>query len=274
MASSLIDSVHESLNAALQQTHDQPDFGTEWQRHFGNVLSRPNRHDLKLSLADVRVRAALTALLEALEPAITNRLGGDAQLYELGALISGPGASGQPVHPDTPIAEGKGTDEGATVLTAFCALQDIDVAMGPTLFLPATHTAAAHSAFFTYDNFALAFGESDDEGVDVEETEGGRVARVAAEHEAREEQLASWPTWRAVVSTGDVSLFDSRCLHAGEANISPRKRILFYCSFIKARHAGSWAAQGTLLSSLRGKHELQEWREWARAPTACDETRS
>ena len=267
MATSLIDSIDDSLEAALRQTHSEPEFGTEWQTHFGNVLSRAHRHDLKLSPADKRVRVALAALLETFEPAITNRLGGDAQLYELGALISEPGASCQPVHPDTPIAEGKGTDEGPTVLTAFCALQDIDTAMGPTLFLPATHTAAAHSAFFTYDNFELAFGDSAADEDEEEETEEARTARVAAELEARQQQLASWPTWRAILRTGDVSLFDSRCLHAGEANISPRRRILFYCSFIKASHANSWSAQGTLLSSLRGKHELQEWREWAGPPT-------
>jgi ectoine hydroxylase-related dioxygenase (phytanoyl-CoA dioxygenase family) len=262
MASEMRDSIHDSLEAALRRIDGQPDFGTEYQTHFGNVLSRTHRHDLKLSLVDMRVRLALAALLETLAPTIAARLGGDAQLYELGALMSAPGASAQPVHPDTPIVEGKGTDADATVLTAFCALQDIDAEMGPTLFLPATHTAAAHSAFFTYDNFDLAFGDSADDDEVVEETEAARVARVAAEQEAREKQLASWPTWRALLGTGDVSLFDSRILHGGEANVSPHERILFYCSFVRASHANSWSAQGTLLSSLRGKHELREWREW------------
>ena len=263
MASSLIESIDESLETALRQTQGEPEFGAEWQAHFGNVLSRTHRHDLKLSPSDERVSVALTAILEALEPAIADRIGDDAQLYELGALISEPGASCQLVHPDTPIAQGKGTDEGATVLTAFCALQDVDEAMGPTIFLPATHTAAAHSAFFTYDNFELAFGDSTAEDDEAGETEEARAARVAAEREARDERLANWPIWRATLSTGDVSLFDSRCLHAGDANLSPRRRLLFYCSFIKASHANSWSAQGTLLSSLRGRHTLQEWREWA-----------
>jgi hypothetical protein len=35
--------------------------------------------------------------------------------------------------------------------------------MGPTLFLPRTHTAAAHADFYTYANFDLAFSSVDDE---------------------------------------------------------------------------------------------------------------
>ena len=61
---------------------------------------------------------------------------------------------------------------------------------------------------------------------------------------------------------GDVSLFDSRCLHAGGANESPRRRVLFYCSFIRAEHVRSASTRGTLLESLRGTHALEDWREW------------
>eukprot|EP00288_Rhodomonas_lens_P013143 CAMPEP_0177695724 /NCGR_PEP_ID=MMETSP0484_2-20121128/3607_1 /TAXON_ID=354590 /ORGANISM="Rhodomonas lens, Strain RHODO" /LENGTH=421 /DNA_ID=CAMNT_0019206663 /DNA_START=176 /DNA_END=1438 /DNA_ORIENTATION=- len=252
MASELLASVNDALEDALRETQDHEEFGEEWQTRFGNVLSRPNRHDIKLSLEAPPVRAALTALLSTLEDVVSDRLGEDALLYELGALISFPGAKRQPVHPDTPIVAGKGTDQGVTILTAFCALQDVDATMGPTIFLPATHTEEAHAAFFTYENFELTFdlGDEEDEE-DAEEAE--REARVAA-------LLESWSPWRGELGAGDVCVFDSRCLHAGGANASEKARVLFHCSFIKAAHEGSCA--GTLLEALRGRHALKDWRQW------------
>lgn len=248
------DWIDMSLESALADTRGHDEFGDKWCARFGNVLSRPNRHDLMLELDAPPVRAALSQLLIALHPVIARRLGADAELYELAALISLPGSARQPVHPDTPIVAGKGTEEGATILTAFCAVQDIDETMGPTIFLPGTHNAEAHASFFTYENFDLAFDASCDDddggGSDGDRDEGERAARVAA----ADKQLEKWRTWRGELGAGDVSLFDSRCLHAGGANTSDRPRILFYCSFIKAAHASS--CRGTLLESLRGQHDL------------------
>ena len=155
MASDLLKWVNASLDDALQETREDTDFGAQWQLHFASVRQQTNRHDIKLDLEAPPVRAALTAMLSSLQPAIADILGEDAQLYELASLVSLPGAVRQPVHPDTPIVATKGTDQGATILTAFVALQDVDASMGPTLFLPATHTAEAHAAFFTYDNFEV-----------------------------------------------------------------------------------------------------------------------
>ena len=60
-----------------------------------------------------------------------------------------------------------------------------------------------------------------------------------------------------LTQVGDVTLFDSRVLHCGGANESPRRRVLFYASF-RAREAT--APPGTLLYDLRGKHCLGDWR--------------
>ena len=54
-------------------------------------------------------------------------------------------------HPDTPRRPGS---EAPAVVTAFVALQDIDEEMGPTLFLPGTHNAAAHGALLEGDRAA------------------------------------------------------------------------------------------------------------------------
>ena len=159
-----------------------------------------------------------------LRPAFVACLGEGAQLYELAALISDPGSPQQPFHPDTPYRD----DQGVAVLTAFIALQPVDETMGPTLFVPGSHTAEAHAAFNQRDD--------------------GGDARLAV--------LRRQPVWRAALGAGDVALFDSRLIHCGSANRSPRRRVLFYISF---RAAGAHAPPGTLLYDLRGVHSLADF---------------
>lgn len=73
--------------------------------------------------------------------------------------------------------------------------------------------------------------------------------------------LATWQVYRGVLGVGDVSLYDSRLLHAGGANTSERRRVLFYCSFIRASLART--SRGTLRDGLRGKRlALCDRREW------------
>ena len=255
MASELLGWVNKSLDAALAETQGHEEFGEAWQARFGDVLKGRNRHDVKLSLGTPQVRTALSTLLSTLGPAIAASLGDDALLYELAALISLPGSRRQPVHADIPISDERRTDAGATILTAFCALQDIDATMGPTLFLPATHNAEAHADFFTYETFDLVFDSGDDEEDEAEQEEDRELAaRTAA-------LLESWSACRAELGAGDVALYDGRCLHAGDANTSPRQRVLFYCSFATAEHART-STRGTILDDLRGKHALSDWREW------------
>jgi len=258
-AAALMEAVDLSLADALQATEGNEIDSEQWQSRFGDIMSPRNRHDVKLSLEAPPVRAALASLLGTLEPALSASLGEDALLHELAALISLPGARRQPIHPDTPIKKGSGTDQGPVILTGFCALQDVDASMGPTLFLPSTHTAEAHAAFFTYENFDLYISSTSDE--DEDERDAEHETRVSA-------QLESLQPWRSELCTGDVSLFDSRCLHAGDANTSQRRRYLFYFSFIKAAHAEATTTYATMLESLRGKLKLGEWRQWLRVPSA------
>jgi hypothetical protein len=70
--------------------------------------------------------------------------------------------------------------------------------MGPTTFIPKTHTAAAHAEF-------------DD------------VSK-------RDAMLEKRPNVVALLNAGDASLFDSRTLHCGGAN-NEKTRVLFYISF-------------------------------------------
>lgn len=102
LASELLECIHEALADALEHTRDAPEAGARWQSRFGNVLSRPRRHDAKLSLEAAPVRVALAALLRTLRPALATCLGDDALLYELAALISAPGAVRSPPEPNAP----------------------------------------------------------------------------------------------------------------------------------------------------------------------------
>ena len=227
----LLKHVNEELEIALSSARESLalDMGDVYVSFFGDVLKREDsqgdvrRHDLKLDLTPT-VAEAVEALCASLGATIGSCLGEDAVLYELAALISDPDSPQQPFHPDTPYRE----DQDIAVLTAFVALQDIDATMGPTRFLPGSHTAAAHAAFNS--------------------PEDGGKAKLAL--------LRSRPCWRGILGAGDVSLFDSRLLHCGGANESNRRRVLFYASF-RAREAK--APPGTLLYSLRERHSLSDF---------------
>ena len=223
VGATLLAHVNDALEVALRRMSKEAslDLGDNvLVRYFGNVMEKVNRHDLKLELTPP-VRAAVLELLDTLYPVFKAHLGEDAMLYELAALVSDPGSPRQPLRPDTPCR----SDQGTAVLTAFVALQDIDESMGPTSFLPSSHNAEAHAAFNNVEN--------------------GAATRIAL--------LRSRPCWRGLLKSGDLNLFDSRLLHSGGANESPRRRVLFYVSF-RAKDAN--APPGTLLYDLRDKYSL------------------
>jgi hypothetical protein len=185
------------------------DGGDDWRKHFADVLLKSSRCDLLLPLKGLRgVQNALKELLfddkndpgvGKLGSVLHSAIGDDATLYELSVLISEPGSQRQPVHPDNPY------QENAPLITCFVALQDISSQMGPTTFLPNTHTAAAHAEF---DNVAT-----------------------------RDTMLETLPNTNALLQAGDASLFDSRTMHCGGANDSVEggTRALLYVSFRNPR---------------------------------------
>lgn len=160
------------------------------------------RWDLRLPMSPI-VRTALQEVLseggalgEALEEAAG---GGQAELWELGALISCSGAAAQVVHADvvwrpTP-----------SLHTAFIALQPICRALGPTRFLPYTHANKhAHAAHVAQgDATALTVANCYDE-------------RFGAPPMEPCDQLM--PSVVALLDTGDAALYDARCFHCGGAN--------------------------------------------------------
>ena len=184
-ASELLAAVNAELARRKAEAKEMDDLTT--LKGFGDVLMKDNRYDLYLDL-EPPVQQALNEVLGKLQPLFAEVLGEDAELFELSALISDPRSPRQPVHPDTPYRDG----DGAAVLTAFVALQEVEEAMGPTGVIPRTHTKEAHERFNSRDD-------------------GGRE-KIAL--------LRASPNHVGVLSTGDVNLIDSRLIHAGGANES------------------------------------------------------
>ena len=135
---------------------------------------------------------------------IADLLSKDAILYELSCLISDPGSQRQVMHPDTPCAAG----EDAVLFTCFVALQDITLDMGPTTWMPGTHTLQAHEQFQN-DN------------------------KVDNQLSPKDTLLKQGPVVLGLLPKGCCAIFDSRLLHCGGANTnaSNQSRALFYFSF-------------------------------------------
>jgi len=204
-----------------------------WRKYFADVLlkghrSQGQRCDLLLPLAHNPIlQTALHELLVSsnlLYNTLVNALGGeDITLYELSSLISEPGSPRQPVHPDNPH------QELSPLLTVFIALQDITPAMGPTNFIPRSHTAEAHAIF-------------------------NDIPR-------RDDLLRTSHSVVALLQSGDASLFDSRILHCGGANDREKgaTRVLLYMSFRNPRATEPIGNVGSMMPDIE-KMTINELR--------------
>ena len=170
------------------------------------------------------VRRALRELLQegaALGGAFELLGGGrGAELWELSAMISSPGAAAQIVHADC-----DGAPNPPLLHTAFVALQTVTRALGPTRWLPYSHSDSdAHAAVNTH---------------------GDVTTLVAAED-------GSAPlSYVGLLQTGEASLYDGRILHCGGANNATPggeegdgMRVLFYMTFRHADAADAVANPG------------------------------
>jgi len=174
------------------------------KQRFANVLLRKNRCDLTMPLTDTIYEALYESLCaSSVGATIQNILGKNAVLYELSCLISDQGSDRQVVHPDTPFQDG----EEPVLYTCFIALQDIDMSMGPTVWLPETHTLEIHNMF-------------------KDETAPG-----PNEESPKDKLLRTRPFVLGTLPKGACAIYDSRLLHCGTANRGDISRALFYFSF-------------------------------------------
>jgi hypothetical protein len=170
--------------------------GVDQSKRFSSLLSSDNRWDLKLpwspKLADAYRRIVRPGM--PLGDLLTNLASSNGSVHELAAFVSMPGAGRQVLHADTLWSP------TASVYTCTVALQDVTPAMGPTVFLPATHSRAAHRRF------------------------DASATRAAL--------LAEAPHLLSTLAAGDAAVYDSRVLHCGGANRSARPRVLLYLSLL------------------------------------------
>jgi ectoine hydroxylase-related dioxygenase (phytanoyl-CoA dioxygenase family) len=199
---------------------------------FANVLLKENRCDLTIPLEDDLV--VVDALLHVLQKSpvgkmMSSMLGKDPSLYELSCLISDNGSQRQVVHPDTPCT----SDDGeADMYTCFIALQDIKKDMGPTTWIPSTHTTTAHT-LFRDDQLDRATGES-----------------------PKDKLLRTSPSVLGLLPKGSCGIFDSRLLHCGGANESGISRSLFYFTF-KNSEIGYPGNPASIRPELLSKYTLK-----------------
>ena len=221
LASTLREEILERRAAAYDAiSGDNANDDGEWRNYFADVLLKENRCDLLLPLkGSSSLQTALHEMLVSsnfLSNILVTALGGDdATFYELAALISEPGSPRQPVHPDNPY------QEHTPLLTVFIALQDITPKMGPTTFIPKTHTTAAHHKF---DDISQ-----------------------------RDAFLQNSSSVVALLKSGDASLFDSRTMHCGGANdeLQGATRVLLYASFRNPRATESIGNVGSLMKGVK-----------------------
>ena len=193
----------------LAEARDQAERDDGSEIKLSNVLAPEVRWDVRLPMRSVVRRALLELLADGapLGGAFEIASGGrDAELWELAALVSAPGAASQIVHADC-----DGSPNPPLLHTAFVALQPVSQALGPTRWLPTTHSdAAAHAAVNTKGDVTILRG---DDGI------GPPLSYIG------------------LLDTGDASLYDGRILHCGGTNEAGSTddgdglRVLFHTTF-------------------------------------------
>ena len=229
----------EAINAALvapDSTKDESD-----SAGFGNVFSRRCRYDMYLRPVGV-YKEALQSILSpdsvagqlfrdhllphdnsnSKDTAVADGTQDPAQpgvFHELSALICDPSADSQPIHPDASYTD----DNLAPLWTVFVALQDVQVDMGATVFLPRTHQKHVHADLNT------------------------------ADPEAKNHMLAHAEYRRSTLKAGDCAIMDARTLHFGSANTSEMRRVLLYFTIRNPRYGttdADFPKCGSLFSGL------------------------
>lgn len=199
-----LDSSDHSGGESPQNENDNDDHADVTSNAgYGNVFSRKNRYDMYLRPSGISLEA-LQAMLgrgSQLGELFHDLLPESPEVgvfHEFSSLISDPGADRQPLHPDAPYAE------NAPLWTVFCALQDVEIDMGPTVFLLGSHSAKTHEALINNDTSGMS-------GTDANYR-------------------------RSVLKKGDAAIMDARTLHYGGANTSSTRRVLLYFTIRNPLH--------------------------------------
>ena len=138
-------------------------------------------------------------------------------MYELAVMVTEPGADRQMIHADMPYSK------EPPLYSIFCALQDISMEMGPTVFLPGTATSHDHQRWQDKKTF--------------DEYLGSKI-----------------PTF-ALLKAGDLIVYDPRILHCGAENEleSGSTRAMFNVGFRNPKVTGDFGYKGSLRTGYSDK---------------------
>jgi len=178
---------------------------------FGGVNCRGltgmfgQRQDFFLPVSNPIVRKALKEVLTNIQPLLQETVTLDGRVHEVSCLIADNGAPRQNIHADTIVLPCPQYPNAfmEPMYTFFVSLQDIEDDMGHTQFLPKTHTPEIHMLW-------------------------------NVDQDKKEMLLKTREVVQSKLLKGDVSVFDSRILHCGMANVSNKRRILFYFTLSKS----------------------------------------
>jgi hypothetical protein len=149
----------------------------------------------------------------------------EGEFYELAAVITDPGSNRQTIHPDLPWKP------VAPLYVIFLALQDVTVEMGPTCFLPGSHTEKINELFNCGDAMQ------------------------------KDQVLAQAKAKLSTLKRGDCVLFDARTLHCGNANESGETRALFNFSFRNPKVTGDLGYKGSMRPGYERVMKLKDVHE-------------
>ena len=205
-------------------------------RYFNGVHTIDKRHSIPLPLVGNNFTITLPVIIKRYVQEITSMLqigvfkGHDAKLVELAALISYPGAAEQRVHSDMQYTK------KTTIITCFIALRDVTLKEGPTNVFPRTHTKAFHARNATAYRAKKVTFSADGERESNEDIYNCNIMDKRHSEEMMQDVEAmklaqSDQTKQAILSAGDMLLFNAAIFHFGGANLSAMPRVLLGFAF-------------------------------------------
>ncbi|CAL1173683.1 unnamed protein product [Cladocopium goreaui] len=224
---------------AMLEEVSRPSLSAFWhqlQRWLLDPVREPKaRHILRAPLTSA-VQEALGPLAQRANELELN----GARLVELNYTISQPGAPAQAPHSDiSPL------QSVPRIVTFWAALQDTDLAMGPTVIWPSSHRLARDFIRklpeelqkprvvpeYMYVEGQLQAVSRKGQPILEEQLEEERQQSAEAAAALLNAITASGPKEFMAMATGDVVAMDCRVFHQGGANISSKTRVLFNASF-------------------------------------------
>jgi len=185
---------------------------------MGMELQRKSRTDFFINLSqksdEEKTNPLLNVLYQLLGPKGKLRelyeilVTKEGKLYEMAAMITELGSDRQSIHADMPF------HSEPPLYSIFAALQDITFDMGPTVFLPGTISTKDQQEWSSLNG--------------------------------RDDFLKKRTPYFALLSAGDLIVYDPRVLHCGAANQSSSKRAMFNLGFRNPKFKNDMSYEGSL----------------------------